>query len=183
MSEKIAVKNRSSSRVGYKIESLRVYRSWKKTGDVLFIPKEELIELRIAVPGGLKLLEDYLLIEDETARSEVFGYELEPEYAYSEKEIEYLLYEGPDEQFLDCLDYAPYGVLEIIKQMAIKKKPNTTVKFDAINEKFKINLNTLIVNAGSDISDEETITSKRRAAPVIIPKEEKTEGKYKVVKK
>lgn len=181
-SRKVPVKNRSSSRVGYKIESLRVYRSWRKTGDIVFIPIDELIELKVVVPGGKKLLENYLLIEDEEALSLIFD-NIEPEYRYSEKEIEFLLYEGSNEQFLDCLDYAPNGVLELIRSMAIKKQPNTTIKVDAINKKFQINLNRLIENSKDILELENTVVeNKRRAAPVVVESSSNT-SKYKVVNK
>ena len=178
---KIPVKNRSSGRVGYKIDSLRVYRSWPKPNDVLFIPIDELIELKVGVPGGKKLLEGYLLIEDVEALSLIFDNEVEPEYKYTEKEISFLLYEGTDEQFLDCLDYSPVGVLDLVKSMAIQKQPNTTAKLDAINKKFNVNLARLIENAKDSVLTEESIVeNKRRTLPITV---EPTVSKYKVINK
>lgn len=183
---KVPVKNRTEGRVGYEIPSLRVSRSWRKVGDVLYIPIDELIELRSAVPGGRKLLEDYLLVEDEEAIAEIFDHEVAPEYFYSEKEIEFLLYEAEDEPFLDCLDYAPLGVLNLIQSFAIKKKPNTTAKVDAINKKMKINLNLLIENSAE--APDEVVAAEapqRRAAPVVVTKNEKNKSnsKYKIIEK
>jgi len=175
---KIPVINRTKGRLGYKIDTLRVSRHWLNTGDVLYISINELIELT-TVPGGLKLLEKYLLIEDEEAITLIYGRELEPEYKYSEKEIEFLLYEGTDAQLLDCLDYAPQGVLKIIRAKATNKLPNTTVKVMAINQKLAINLSSMNINNQEEVAPEvEVETNARRSEPVKLPT---APSKYKVV--
>ena len=179
MSRKVTVKNRTKGMVGYKIDTLRVYRHWDKTGDVLFITIDELIELS-TLPGGLKLLEKYLLIEDEEAIMAVFGREMEPEYKYTEKEIEFLLYKAEDDQLFDCLDYAPEGVLRIIRSKSIDRIPNTTAKVEAINKRLNINLSVIRTNAESPENDDAVVEvdQKRRSAPVVIEKTE-TQSRYK----
>ena len=96
---------------------MRVSRSWEHDAkDPIYIPVAELIELT-TIPGGRKLLEEYLIIQDEEARLEVLGMETSPEYLYTEKEVNYLLHKASNEQLLDCLDYAPKGVLDLIKNV------------------------------------------------------------------
>jgi hypothetical protein len=181
---KVSVSSRNAGSLAYTIPSLRVRREWSKSGEENFISIDELIELT-TIPGGRKLLEEYLLINDDEAIEAVLGHEVQPEYKYTEKEIEFLLYGGTDEQFADCLDYAPAGVLELLKNMAVVKMPNTTFKVTAINDKFKINLSTLNKNYEADeIFEEATSLNGRRTAPVVVTAPPKTESapKYKITK-
>jgi len=182
--EKTIVVNRTSGMVGYTIPTLRINRVWHKTGDIILVPINELVELTM-MPGGRKLLEEYLLVQDKSVVEDVLGVEMQPEYSYSDTEVDFILYEGTDEQFSDCLDYAPAGVIGMLKAKAIKKKPNTTFKLAALNEKLGVNLDVLIRNADTeDLIDEASKISERRSAPVKIEKKaigSKTKSKYKVV--
>lgn len=169
MEKKVAVRNRTEGIVSYAIPSLRILRTWNKVGDILYIPKEELIEA-LTIPGGRYTIEHLLVIEDTEVRLEVLGREMEPEYFYSEKEIDSLLHGGSIEQFLDCLDYAPDGVLSLIKEKSIRKLPDSTAKIEAINRKFKISLNVLHNNYSAQddegVKTEEISGRARRAQPI-----------------
>ena len=136
---KIPVKSRATGKITYSIPALRIKRTWFSSGDIINIPIDELIELT-TVEGGRRMLDEFLLINDEEARTALYDYELAPEYDYTEAEVIYLLQEATDTQLLDALDYAPEGVLHLIRSLAVKNKPNTLAKLNAINEKFKINL-------------------------------------------
>lgn len=179
--KKVPVRSRTEGSVAYKLDSLRVARSWPKTGSVLQISIDELKELMVQ-PGGEYILRNLVIIEDEEARIEILGAEVQPEYNYTEDEIKYLLYEAEDNALLDCLDYAPIGVLELIKEYSLEKMPNTTAKIKAINQKLNINLNKIIEMMRDDDDDtaKQPTTNSRRTAPVVLP--EKKE-KYKVVSK
>ena len=183
---KVLVTNRSGGSVGYTIDSLRVSRTFEKPGDFNFISVDELIELT-TVPGGLRMLNDLLIIGNEEAVREVLGGEQPPEYNYGLKEIDYLLYEGEAGQLMDCLDYAPQGVLELIKDAAMKKLPNTTEKVAIINEKYGIDITALhrtLTEDAPEATDAPEDTG-RRSNPVVLDKdasEVKTPRKYNVVK-
>ena len=186
--KRVKVVNRASGSLAYKIDTLRVARHWRKPGDYLNISIAELLELK-TVKGGQSLLENYVIIEDEEALSVLFpDQELEPEYKYGVKEIEVLLYEADTEQLLDALDFAPKGVLDLIKSKSAEKLPNTTAKIEAINKKFKIDLNK--VNEfyqEKEIKEESPEpTRRRRTAPIVETeglKKETSLPKYNVVKK
>lgn len=178
---RVSVRSRTEGSVAYKLDSLRVARSWPKSGSVLQISIDELKELMV-YPGGEYILRNLVIIEDEAARIEILGAEVQPEYNYTEDEIKYLLYEAEDNALLDCLDYAPVGVLELIKEFSLEKMPNTTAKIKAINQKLNINLNKIIEMMRDDDDDaaKQPTANGRRTAPVVLP--EKKE-KYKVVSK
>lgn len=182
---KVEVFNRSGGSYAYKIDSIGVTRYWKRPGDHLNIEIGELIELK-TVPGGRKSLKEYLLIKDKEALKIIFeGEELEPEYQYGIEEVDFLLYEGESEQLLDALDYAPKGVLDLIKKNSVQKLPNTTAKIEAINKKFKTDINKAYdLNKDRDVVEEEEIEKpRRRSKPVVVEseKEVKPKERYKVV--
>ena len=184
---RVKVVNRTGGSLAYKIDTLRVTRHWPRPGDYLNISISELSELK-TVPGGNYILKECLIIEDKEALNVLFpDIELEPEYNYGLKEVEALLYEADLAQLLDALDFAPKGVLELIKTKATEKLPNETAKIEAINKKFKIDLNKV-----NELHQEKEIkeqapkqTRRRRTAPIIETKGSKQESslpKYKVVK-
>ena len=186
--KRIQVINRGGGALGYHIPTLGVYRRWAKPGDHLNISIHELLELK-TVPGGLTILKNHLLIEDEQALKILFLDEtIEPEYKYGLKEVDFLLYEGKLEHLLDALDFAPTGVLDLIRDKSVNKIPNTTAKVDAINKKFSIDVNKmheLHLNKDTAVEEPEP-TRRRRTAPIIDTEELKKETslpKYNVVKK
>lgn len=183
LTRKVAVRSRARGVVNYKIDSLRVKRIWQKSGDIINIPIDELIELT-TIRGGQRLLDKYLVIEDKEALKLIYDYELAPEYSYGEAEIDFLLHAGTNEQLFDALDYAPQGALDLIRIMAIKNKPDTILKLEAINNKFGINLNTIIKNSEADTDSQEVEeTPIRRSAPVELSTDSKSTSKYKVIDK
>ena len=185
--KRVKVVNRASGSLAYKIDTLRVTRHWRKPGDYLNISIAELLELK-TVRGGQSLLKNYVIIEDKEALSVLFpDQELEPEYNYGLKEIETLLYEADTEQLLDALDFAPKGVLDLIKAKSAEKLPNTTAKIEAINKKFKIDLNKVneLYQEKEILEEKPKQTRRRRTTPIVETKEQKQESslpKYKVVK-
>lgn len=182
--KRIKVINRTDGALAYEIDTLRVTRVWQKPGDFLNISVAELLELR-TVPGGTKVLEECLVIKDPEALRILFpDTEIEPEYSYGIEEVEFLLQEAPLEQLLDTLDYAPKGVLDLIRLKSIEKLPSETAKVVAINEKFNIDINKI-----NELHEEKNVQEiveepkrKRRAAPLTEEKPVKM-PKYNVISK
>ena len=185
MSEKIVeVRNRDSGNVGYTIKDLGIWRNFAP-GEIKKIPLEELKALQYA-PGGEFTLKHLLMIKDKDALS-VLNIETEPEYFYTETEIRELLTKGTLDQLKDCLDFAPEGVIEIIKKMAVEIQLPDTLKRTAIFEKTGFNIdNAIMVNKVMDEPAETQIeeTKARRSAPITAPEStgRRTEiPKYNVV--
>jgi hypothetical protein len=102
--------------------------------------------------------------------------DVEPEYFYTETEIKQLLQHGSLDQLLDCLDYAPEGVISLVKNMAVDMKLNDISKRDAIKDKTGFDVSKAIeIKIESEKTDEVVETSSRRAAP-IVTKTENEEG-------
>jgi len=101
----------------------------------------------------------------------LFNEKLEPEYHYSEEDVKKLLTSGTLDQFLDCLDFAPDVIKDMIKNLAVEMPLNDMNKRQAILDKFGFDVTKAIEikNTKYDGETEETIetrTSGRRAAPI-----------------
>lgn len=172
-SKLIDVRNRDAGSVGYSIPDRGVWRSFAP-GETKKIQLEELQALQY-VPGGEFTLKHLLMVNDKDALS-VLNMETEPEYFYTEKEVKELLTTGTLDQLKDCLDFAPEGVIDLIKKIAVDIKLPDTLKREAIEKKtgFSIN-NAIMVNQVMDAENEvkEEPKAARRTAP-IATEEEKT---------
>ena len=156
------VKNRSTGTVSYSIPEDRIKRHFA-VGEVKRITEEELEKLSYQ-PGGRILILNYLQIED-IEMVENLNIPAEQEYWYSENEIIRLLESGSVDELLDCLDFAPSGVIDLLKKYAIELPVNDFRKREAIFEKTGFNITkTLenIANEKEEESNQKTETPKRR---------------------
>lgn len=162
----VEVRNRDSGHVGYSIKDLNIWRNFAP-GETKKIPLDELKALQYA-PGGEFTLKNLLVINDRDALS-VLNIETEPEYFYTEKEIKELLTTGTLDQLKDCLDFAPDGVLEIIKKMAVDMELPDTLKRQAIADKTGFSIdNAIMVNKVMNEPEEEfaEVQKTRRTEPI-----------------
>ena len=181
----VEVRNRDSGYVGYSIRDLGIWRNFAP-GEVKRIPLEELESLQYA-PGGEYTLKHLLMINDKDALS-VLNITTEPEYFYTEAEVKELLTKGTLDQLKDCLDFAPEGVIELIKKVAVETELPDTLKRAAITKRTGFNIdNAIIVNRVMDepVAEEKNEEKVRRTAPILTSEETKTRRtnlpKYNVV--
>lgn len=186
------VKNRSAGVATYKIPELGVRRSFQP-GEVKQISAEELEKLTYR-PGGMALLANFLQIMEADGIAKV-GLNPQPEYHMSENDIKKLLLNGSLDEFLDCLDFAPPGVIDLIKKMSVSLplsdmnkrmalKEKTGFDCDAalkhvMEEKEDEGQNTILKTAAPErrVKKEESASVERRTAPkynVVTPKKEET---------
>lgn len=162
---KIAVINRDSGTVGYVIPDLNNLHRTFQTNEKKYIPFGELRSL-VSIPGGTYLLENCLQIQDEEVIKDLLG-SVEPEYYYSKEDIKSLLLNGSLDQLEDCLNFAPSGVIEILKDEAISCELNDVRKRDLIFKKTGLNISTAIKNKHLAEEDgEEKDAPKRRKAAI-----------------
>ena len=162
----VEVRNRDAGVVGYMIPDRNIWRSFAP-GETKKIPLEELQSLQY-VPGGEFTLRNLLMINNKDALS-MLNIETEPEYFYTEKEIKELLITGTLDQLKDCLDFAPEGVIELIKKIAVEIQLPDIRKRDAITAKTGFSIsNAITVNQIMDAEDEvkEEPKAVRRATPI-----------------
>lgn len=164
--EIIKVRNRDNGTVGYTIPDLgNLHRNFQ-SGEVKKVTMEELRKLSY-IPGGDVILRDYLVIEDNNEAIEELLGDVELEYTYTEADVEKLLKYGSLEEFLDCLDFAPQGVIELVKHLAVKLEVNDIAKRQAILEKTGFNVNNAImINHETEKVGEEPAKARRATTTV-----------------
>lgn len=125
------VRNRCNSVVGYTIPDLNIQRRFVP-GETKNVAKEELEQLAYQ-PGGLYILANCLQVSKEDAQT----LELRPEREYflSDQEIKDLILNKSLDEFLDALDFAPIGVIDLIKKFAISLPMTDLSKAEALKEK------------------------------------------------
>lgn len=132
----IKIKNRSGGSAVYTIPELGDRRNIRRDfapGEIKTVSMEE-VEALTFVPGGSTLLKEYLQILDEEAMKKL-DIEVEPEYNMSESDVKKLLLSGTLNEFLDCLDFAPTGVIDLIKEFSVSLPLNDSQKREAIRSK------------------------------------------------
>ena len=157
----IKVTNRTRSSVGSRIEDMNLRRTFAP-GETKEITYEELKKLSYKY-GGQVILQDCLVLDNEAAVAELLG-TVEPEYYYSPEKVKEVLLNGSYEAFLDCLDFAPDGVLNLIKDYAVRYNLNDIQKREAILKKTGFNVTKAIeINQLSATAEEEPTKTRRVA--------------------
>lgn len=168
------VKNRSAGRVGYKIPELSIRREYEP-GEIKSVTIEELEKLSYQ-PGGRALMMNYLQIVDENILNE-FSIHAEPEYFMNEAQVKDLLVSGTDDELRDCLDFAPTGVIDLVKDIAVKLPLNDYNKRKIIQEKTGFNCDAAIRH-----EEEEKNSTKTESTAPEAPKRRTSGDKYRIKK-
>ena len=161
----IKVTNRSNSVTGYRIPELNNLRRQFQHGESKMISFEELEKLSW-MPGGVFLLKNCLVIDDREVVEELL-HGVEPEYYYDDFAVQQLLQYGTLDQLLDCLDFAPTGVIEMVKRWAVQLPCNDVLKRQAILEKTGFDVTKNIEFLKDAEGDEPVRNTGRRAAPIV----------------
>ncbi len=175
LEKRVNIKNRSSCTVGYTLPDSGVRRIWMPNEIKKGITVAEL-EQATYISGGLAIIQDYLQINDEEV-CEFLGLSTEPEYFYSEEDVKKMLLTGTNDQLLDCLDFAPDGVIDLIKDIALEVKINDIQKRQSIKEKTGFDVTSAISNVEySNSKDEEGASENkgRRTDPIKVEKKEES---------
>lgn len=182
------VKNRSSSVVVYRIPESNLRREFAP-GETKRVAFGELEKLTYQ-PGGRELLEEFLQIVDEEVTQDL-NVHRELEYDMSEAQVKDLLLRGPLDVFLDALDFAPIGVIDLIKSMAVSLPLTDLNKRKALKEKTGFDVDKALTHIEEERAEEaagqQPATAQRRVKPAeeaeAQPKRRVADNKYKVVKR
>lgn len=188
------VKNRSSSVVVYRIPETGLRREFQP-GEVKKIPFGELEKLTYQ-EGGRELLENFLQIVEEDVTTNL-NVHREVEYDMSESQIKDLLLTGSLDAFLDALDFAPIGVVDLIKVMAVQLPLTDLNKRKALRDKTGFDVDKALIHVeeeqiaeqqekGGAKLDTSSAAPTRRVKPAETPAEPTRRAattNYKVVSK
>ena len=170
------VKNRSAGVVIYSIPEDNIRRRFTP-GETKRISYEELLHLSYQ-PGGREMMANFLQIQSEGVLKSL-GMHVEPEYDMSEAQIVELLKNGSYDAFLDCLDYAPAGVIELVKKFAVELPLTDLQKRKALEAKTGFNTDKALENAGQEPDAREEEAIKAEVATPATGR--RTNTSYKVV--
>lgn len=132
-SKEVLVRNRYNGVVGYTIPDMQNLRRQFQPFEQKLVTAEEIEKLSF-IPGGKRIINEYLVVEDKDTLEDIVG-SVEQEYFYTEEDIKRMLTVATLDEFLDCLDFAPEGVIEQIKDLAVTLPCNDVAKRDAILKK------------------------------------------------
>lgn len=175
------VKNRSASMVVYKIPEEGIRREFAP-GESKKIKYSELEKLSYQ-SGGRALMANFLQITDESV-TENLNIHTEAEYYMSEEQIAELIQSGSQDAFLDCLDYAPVGVIDLLKKYAVSLPMTDINKREALKKKTGFDVDKAIAMMKAEQEDEEG--SEDKITPVAktgTAGGRRTTTTYKVVNK
>lgn len=177
--KKYKVKNRSASIVVYRIPEANIRRSWNP-GEEKRISFNELEQLTFQ-PGGRELIMNFLQIEEEEITDDL-GVIRVPEYDMSEQQVADLILNGSLDAFLDALDFAPIGVMDLIKKFSVSLPITDMEKRRALKEKTGFDVDKAIENAKADKEVESPKTGEAKAeTTAAAPTGRRTTTNYKVV--
>ena len=185
MSNKICnVKNRSGSHIVYNIPEEGIRRAFAP-GEVKKNSFEELEKLTYQA-GGMEIITRFLQIQDNETLN-AFNMHVEPEYHMSERDVANIIVNGSLDEFLDMLDFAPDGVMDLIKRMAISLPLNDYNKREALKKKTGLDVEAALRNIRAEKEDEKPSIDDSAAPQRRVKKEEpagrRTTPKYNVVAK
>ena len=175
------VKNRSSSVVVYRIPESNLRREFAP-GETKKIPFGELEKLTYQ-QGGRELLEQFLQIVDEAVTQDL-NIHREVEYDMSENQVKELLLTGSIDAFLDALDFAPMGVIDLIKTLSVSLPLTDFNKRKILKEKTGFDVDKALAHIEEEKEDEkehiQPISHQRRVQPT-TSNGRRTTTNYKVV--
>lgn len=140
----VTVVNRNNGTTGYSIPEMGGLTRIFASGESKQVEFEELRKLSYQ-PGGDYIIQNYLVIFNAEAVAELIG-DVEPEYYYTEKDVEDLLVNGSLDALDDCLTFAPDGVIEMVKSISVTIKLNDMLKRELIFDKTGFNVDNAIKN-------------------------------------
>ena len=179
------VKNRGASWVTYKIPEDGIRRSFAP-GEVKRVSDTELEKLTYQ-PGGMIILSQFLQIQDEVALRNL-NIHTEPEYYMSEADVAALIKTGSLDAFLDALDFAPVGVVDLIKKLSLDIPLMDLSKRKALKDKTGLDVDAALKNREAEKEEENagnTIlkqTERRVKTEDVTPGRRTTVPKYNIIK-
>ena len=187
----VRVTNRDNGHVGYRIPDMNNLVRDFSANETKNITVEELKKLAY-ISGGPTLIRDYLVIEDPEVVEEILG-NVEPEYYYNEEDVKKLLLNGSLDELKDCIEFAPKGTVDLVKQLAVELPINDITKRKAILDMTGFNVDAAIMineetkdeiedtqrvrRVNEPVKEEVKSTGRRAAAPTV------SESKYKILDK
>jgi hypothetical protein len=171
---KIKVTNRSNGTVILKVQD-RHFRAELNPKETRVLNYGDILDVA-AQPGGRNLIYNFLLIQDAEALRQGLNVKEEPEYWLTEEKIPSWMNTCSLDEFKDALQFAPQGVLDLIKKYAVSQPLNDMAKRIAIKDALQFDVTLAITNNEKSGEDEaaNAPSARRRSTSVSyeVPGEE-----------
>lgn len=158
------VTNRSCGVVTYVIPERHIRREFN-VGETKRVPYQEILEVS-SQPGGRELIYNYLYVAETEVLTEGLNISPEPEYFLTEDKIDEWMQTCSLNAFKDALDFAPTGIVNLIKAHAVTLPLNDVSKCKALKDQVGFDVMRAIANEKATQEDEEVVPVKRRREPV-----------------
>lgn len=149
MSDKVRVYNRSNTLVSYVDQETNRKRVWQPIINGVESYKDieiDEIERVISNDWGCQVLyQEYLVIKDKEV-CERLGLDCPKEYFYDVKEIKKILETGSDFELVDMIQFNNGALADLIKQIAIEIKLDSSRKRQIIKDQLGFDINFAIEN-------------------------------------
>lgn len=170
MSEKVRVYNRSNSVVSYVDQETNKKRVWQPIINGVESYKDiEIDEIERVISnnyGARVLYEDYLVIKDKEVCERV-GIPCPKEYFYDAKEIQVILETGSDFELVEMIEFNGGALAELIKQIAVEIKLDSSRKRQIIKERLDFNVDFAVDNE-VEFANKVTVSQQREEKPKYI---------------
>ena len=189
------VKNRSAGIVVYSIPEDGIRREFapNETKRIRF---QELEKLSYQ-SGGRELMQHFLQITNAEVLDNL-NIQAEPEYYMNDEQVIDLIKNGSLDAWLDCLDFAPIGVLDLVKKYAVAVPVSDIDKRRTLKQKTGFDVDAALRHIEEERLEEEAMKNANSAAVAAEQKagerrvkaaqenatpQRRTTPKYKVVNK
>lgn len=129
-------------------------------------------------PGGRELMANFLQIMEDQVNDQL-GVHRENEYYMNEEQIIDLLKNGSIPAFEDCLDFAPIGVIDLVKKFAVSLPLTDMIKIRILKDKTGFDAEKALVNSAPDAPEEKPAAAETKTTTT----GRRTNTNYKVVTK
>ena len=131
MADLVTVENRTAGKIVYRIPDKGIRRELAPRQKIR-VTKQEIEDLSYT-SGGLDLIRNHLLVRDEEILDDL-NIHREPEYYMNADNVAKLIRQGTLDEFKDALDFAPDGVIDMIKDLSVQIPLNDYSKRQALKE-------------------------------------------------
>ena len=155
------VKNRSAGIVVYSIPEDGVRREFapNETKRIRF---QELEKLSYQ-SGGRELMQHFLQITNAEVLNNL-NIQAEPEYYMNDEQVIDLIKNGSIEAWLDCLDFAPIGVIDLVKKYAVAVPVSDIEKRRTLKQKTGFDVDAALRHIEEERLEEEAMKNANSAA-------------------
>lgn len=172
----VSVTNRSNGMVLYEVPDLNIRRQFSRK-ETKTVSYDEIAALA-QQPGGRELIYHFLYVNDTDVLHKALNIQEQPEYWLTEDKIPTWINSCSLNEFKDALDFAPEGIVDLIKSYSTSVPLNDFDKRTALKEQTGFDVSKAIENSTEENENGEKVNTAAEAPKT----QRRSQPSYKVVK-